>query len=146
MCAKEYLRRYLKLDVKIKILEEELRDLDDMVTRVTPQLKGERVQATPVSQDKMGEIVAKICDITIDLINKREEAIVARKEILETVLKVADKELQRILYFRYIKGHKWEQIALDVNKDYRWTLRLHGRALKEIEKILTMESHYKSVK
>jgi len=133
MSAKDYLKRYLKIMGDIKIIEEELKDLNDMVTSITPQSEGERVQGS-APQDKIGNAVAKICDTTTILIRKRDEAIELRREIFDTIISVEHKEYKRILYLRYIQNLSWEEIAIDIHRNYRYTLKLHGRALKEIEK------------
>ena len=74
--------------------------------------------------------------------NQRIDAAVEKRKEIETVIEtLEDKTLQLLLRYRYIDGMTWEQIAVKMRYDYRWVLRLHGRALER----LTIESHIKSV-
>ena len=44
-----------------------------------------------------------------------------------------DEDEQEVLRMRYIKGMKWEYIAEKMNYSYSGTLKLHERALVNIE-------------
>jgi hypothetical protein len=37
---------------------------------------------------------------------------------------------------RYINNKGWDDVAREMGYDKRWIMRLHGRALKEIDEIL----------
>ena len=56
-----------------------------------------------------------------------------REEIQTAISMVDDIQLRTLLSLRYINGLTWEKIAVEMNYDYRWILRLHGKALSEIE-------------
>lgn len=66
----------------------------------------------------------------------------ARMEVCETIEKIMAtkdpmaKTYYRILTMRYVEGESWEQIAVDIGYTWRHTIRLHGEALKRMEKIL----------
>ena len=42
-----------------------------------------------------------------------------------------------VLYQRYFNYRKWEEIAVDMNYTYRGILKIHGRALQNLEKVFT---------
>jgi len=56
-----------------------------------------------------------------------------RREAERCVEAVEDKKLKAILTYRYIYGLKWEKISEVMHLEYRWLLRLHKRALLQIE-------------
>ena len=85
--------------------------------------------------------VDRICELEERLNGKIDAAVKRRKEMEAAIATVEDRTLQLLLRYRYIDGMTWEQIAVKMNYDYRWTLRLHGRALTR----LTIESHIKSM-
>jgi DNA-directed RNA polymerase specialized sigma subunit len=64
-----------------------------------------------------------------------------RAEIIGTIDAVKDDRLRNILRRRYILGQKWEQIAVSLMLEYRWVLRLHGRALTEVSKTISKTDH-----
>ncbi len=58
------------------------------------------------------------------------------KEIMEAIMKVEDGRLRALLIGRYLSFMSWEQVAEEIGQSDRWTrTRLHGDALREIEKI-----------
>ena len=56
-------------------------------------------------------------------------------EITETINKVEDERLSTILYLRYVKGEKWEQICVVIHYEWAQTHRLHHLAVEEVKKI-----------
>ena len=59
-----------------------------------------------------------------------------RAEIMTTISKLNNTDHREILYKRYCQSKTWEVIACELDYSYRWILKLHGRALLEIEKFL----------
>ena len=64
-------------------------------------------------------------------------ALAARAEVKDAIDTVPDPLRRDILTRRYILGQRWERIAADLDRDKRWVLRLHHRAVDG----LTIESH-----
>jgi len=58
--------------------------------------------------------------------------------------RIGDLPYRDVLVRRYLQGQSFEQVAVGMGFDYRWTRRLHGRALCEFQK-LTLESPIRSV-
>ena len=61
----------------------------------------------------------------------------SRTQVAAAIYGVADPLRRDILTRLYILGQRWERIAADNNRDLRWMLRLHRRAVED----LTIESH-----
>ena len=55
------------------------------------------------------------------------------KEIHDRIHQMQDGAEKEVLIRRYLMGKAWEQIAVDMDYNYRWVLRLPGRALKNFE-------------
>lgn len=64
-----------------------------------------------------------------------------RREIAVTVEQLPDLRERDILRRRYILGQRFEQIAVELRLEYRWTRRLHRRAIEN----LTLESPLENV-
>ena len=56
-------------------------------------------------------------------------------DIIEMLDKMENKLYRNILYKKYILGIKIEEIAVNLDKDYKYTCTLHGYALNEFDKI-----------
>ena len=60
----------------------------------------------------------------------------SKAEILEVTNKLKDPVSQLLLQMRYFEGKTWEDVAFDLGYNNRTVFKIHGRALKEVEKIL----------
>ena len=88
----------------------------------------------------MPACVEKIWELERELNAKLSDIVEQRQDIERAIEALPDNQKQ-LMRYRYIDGMKWEKVAVEMNMEYRWVLRIHGRALQEICK-LTMESHY----
>ena len=129
--CKDYLKQYRDASRRVAAAEEHREELRAMATRITPNYSSEG-GGTHQSGDKLGAAVARIIDAEAKVAAEIELMIATKKDIENTINAVTDERLHNILYRRYICGNKWEQIAVDMNIEYRWLLRLHGRALQMV--------------
>ena len=133
--AKEYLCRIGRCDDRIKTMLEEVDNLYDMITKITPTLKQDVVTGGG-SQDKIGDAVSKIVDLKNE-INRRVDYYVDLKREADALLDQVDNHLYYIiLYRRYMLGESFEFIAAEMNYTYRWVCILHGRALEAFAKVM----------
>lgn len=131
---KQWLTEYRRLEAACDALINERARWMSRAAKVTPAYTdlprssgGDRIQT---AVDRILEIDAQI---------EREIATIERRraDTIEAIRSVADARLRTLLKLRYIDGCKWEEIAVKLSLDYRWILRLHGKALSN----LTIESH-----
>lgn len=85
------------------------------------------------SQTDLSDYVAEIDAAIEDLKEERLEKIKIYRGIEMRIRCMKDEDEQEVLRMRYIKGMKWEDIAEKMNYSYSGTLKLHGRALTDIE-------------
>lgn len=136
---KKWLLEYRRLEQNIERDMEELQRLESRAEKITSMVSD--MPKGSQQGDSLQRSVEKICELKVSL-NQRIDAAVEKRKEIETVIEtLEDKTLQLLLRYRYIDGMTWEQIAVKMRYDYRWVLRLHGRALER----LTIESHIKSV-
>lgn len=136
---KKWLLEYRKLDQDIERDMEELQRWKSRAEKITSSVSD--MPKGGNQGDRLQLAVDRICELEERLNGKIDAAVKRRKEIEAAIATVEDRTLQLLLQYRYIDGMTWEQIAVKMNYDYRWTLRLHGRALTR----LTIESHIKSM-
>ena len=127
---KHRLRQYRFLVKEIAQIEDEkIRLASGMIgaVRITDMPKGSNAV-----HDPMAEAAAKLADLSRLLATKLNDVISLRIEI-ERAINSLDEPRERLLIrLRYIEGRKWEQIALDMEYDYYWVLKLHKKALNKI--------------
>ena len=133
--AKEYLQQVRKAKLHINSLQEEIDTMKELAVSIGAISQGEKVLSS-VSQDKMADIICEIEDRMSELKDNVTEYIKLRTEVMATISKVDNDDYQQILYKRYCQMKKWEEIALEMNYSWRWVIKLHGRALNEIDIII----------
>lgn len=56
-----------------------------------------------------------------------------RREVVAALDQVADERDHEILRRRYLRGQKFEQIAVEMNLEYRWVRRLHKKCVDKMD-------------
>ena len=138
MDAKEYLNNIKTINTKINILLEHLEDLKAQAITVgsSGNLQTDRVQSSLNTKDKLGDIVAKIGDLEAE-INKEIDIYVDEKHSAIKLVASMDNPIYiQVLNLRYLNNKSFEEIAVNIGFSWRHTIRLHGYALQEFQKLL----------
>lgn len=130
MTAKEYLQQYKFLDSRIKAKCEQLERLRELSTKVSAE---QGSGAHSGVSDRVGNIVAKICDAEAEINEMIDILLDLRVEIERAIAAVPDETLRQLLELRYINCKTFEQIAVEINYSYMHVCRLHGKALAQIK-------------
>lgn len=133
-----YLRQYRVNELAIERTQEELEKWRSRAEKCTA---GVGASHSGCGGNLIQESVEHICEWENLLCRQVKKDIFTRKTIETAISHVSDKRMRLLLQYRYIDGMTWEQIAVRLHLDYRWILRLHGRALSR----LTIESHIANV-
>lgn len=123
----QFLKRYKSIDRRIDLKCEELSRWRARATKITPVYS--EMPKGGQSCDKVQTTVEKIVEIETDIDFEIDELMAVKKEVMAAINSVRDPVLCHLLELRYIRDKKWEQIAVEMNYDYRWVLKLHGKAL-----------------
>jgi hypothetical protein len=138
MTAKEFLWQYINAEKMIDAKLDRIRRYREMATKITSMLTPDKVQSS--QENKMERIIAQICDMSTEIEQDINSLRDTQKRVSDVIDGVRDPKQREVLYRRYINGEKWEEIAVHMILDYRWILRVHGKALEN----LTIESHIKA--
>lgn len=135
---KEYLLGYQYLNQRINRLLLEQQQWRELATRVSPNLSG-----MPRGGGRGGaqEAISKIVDLETEINAEIDKLVEKRKEIEGIIRMVEDSTLRTLLEYRYINGKKWEEIALMMGYDYRYILKIHGKALSALPSDLGKKRH-----
>lgn len=131
MTAKQYLNRVRRIDKEISALLRLVQKTRESLTTVTQNYDSDGAQNTknPHKFDRLIELESLV-DQKID------DQIALKAEILDTIMKLDDRRQRLVLMEYYIEMKTWEQVAVDLNYSYMHVTRIHGYALKEIQKVL----------
>lgn len=135
MNPKEYLSQVRKYDRLINNKLETIASLRSLVTSVTIELKSDVVQSSG-TKDKMACTIDRIVDLEREIDADVDQLVNLKREIMSVIDKVENPVLIDILYKRYFRYEKWEEIAIEMNYSYRQVTRLHGQALQDVRKII----------
>ncbi len=124
--------------MEIDRISEELHRWQDLATRISPSYSD---MPHGGGGDKVQTAAVEIAELTDRLNEKIHRAVKMQQEIKELIGTIDDATLRRLMTYRYILGKKWEEIAMLMNYDYRWILRLHGKALYKLDEH-AIKSHY----
>lgn len=137
--AKSFLRQVKICDAHINSKLEELAHLRDLSVKITSTLKQD-VVSSGGSQDKISDSVAKIIDLENEINKAIDEFVDKKREVSKVIEQITEAEYLTILYKHYFYPYDtFEQIACDQCYTYRHVTRMHGYALKEVEKLLKKE-------
>ena len=123
----KWLKRYIPHEQRIKFLCEEKSKWMARAEKITPTLSD--MPKANSNSNKIESAIEKITEFEDAIDKEIDSSIDIKIEILAAIKTVNDPVLQNLLMLRYINDKKWEEIAVEMNYDYRWVLRLHGKAL-----------------
>lgn len=135
MNAKDYLRQYENLQRKIRIINDRIEALEDEADCVKSLSDNDGQPHGSNIGNPTSEWAIRITDEKLKRIDLMEKAYDKGKEILDTISKVDGVE-QEVLYLRYIKLMKWEEITIKIGYSWKHTHRFHKYGLMKISKIL----------
>ncbi len=133
MNAREFLSTAFNLNEEIKVKEEEIERLEDMLSYRSPIL-GERVTKSN-NLNITEELICKIADFKESLTKNVLELFDLRTCILDEINKVENSKTRMVLFLRYIKLCSWEEISAETNYGIRQVYNIHNKGLEELDVI-----------
>lgn len=138
MGAKEYLRQYQDAKSDIENKKSKLAELEELVGNISSGESSDGIR-TAVISDRTGESAAKIADMKQEIDSDILKLVDILEEVESIINQLENGTYRRLLCLRYIEGLSWEKVAGGIHHDVRWTYKLHGRALQQVEKILKQD-------
>jgi len=134
MEAKQFLNQLKKLDKMIENKLAEKARWQAMATRTTAQIGGERVQSSG-SKQKMADAVGSYLDIEREIDEQVDKLVDTRQEVICVIEKLNTTEYD-LLHTVYVQYMSLYEVADMYGNTYSWATTVHGRALKNVQKIL----------
>ena len=127
---KEYLWGYQRAKRQLERLEEELTEL--RLDKMCPSVIQDGMPHASGGGDLSG-YAARVDALERKILKARYKRIQRFKEIRDRIERLEDENEKDVLVYRYIRGMKWEDIAVKMNIGYRHVLRMHGKALENFK-------------
>lgn len=134
MKAKDYLKQVEKLDTIINNKLIERAQWKAVALGVTSHSDGERVKSSG-RPSKMADAVDKCVDMERE-INSLIDKLIDLKRDVTSVIEQLNATEYDVLHKRYIQNMSYYEIAAAKHRDYNWVTTVHGRALKNVQRIL----------
>lgn len=127
---KEYLKGYIYSVRKAQRLKEQIEELRSQ--QMFPSVNYDGMPQGNAHSDLSG-YVAKLDALISQLEQEQAMAVRQYKEIHDRIHQMQDGAEKEVLIRRYLMGRTWEQIAVEIDYNYRSVLKIHGRALRSFE-------------
>lgn len=134
MNAKDFLRQVKKLNTMIENKLIEVRQLKELACNISPNLSGERVQSTPNPQ-RIADAIGKYIDLENEINHDIDKLVDSKRDVLGVIEQLNTTEYD-ILHKIYVQNLTLYDVADAYDKTYSWVTTIHGRALKNVQRIL----------
>ena len=129
---KEYLNGYRKAVRRIRRVDEDLEELQELAKSVKATDYSGMPHGGGTSKDLSDEL-ARIDSLKRKLEREKEQGVESYISIEKCIGEVEDEEENDVLFYRYVKGLRWWEIAEKMECTERWVHKLHGRALNRLK-------------
>lgn len=134
MDTKTYLQQISRLDRMINNKLSEIQQFRELARSVSAVKNEERVKTSP-NFDKMGFTYCKIEKMEKELDDLIDTYVDKKNLIVSQIDGIDNETYYHILFARYVEKKTFEKIADEMTYSWRQTIRIHGRALQEFEKL-----------
>ena len=127
---KEYLRKYRTHVRRIHRINAEISELRSM--KLSPSLNNDGMPHGS-SQSDLSGYAAELDSMVQELIDERYCRIKDYREIVGRIKKLKSENEKDVLFYRYIRGMDWWEIAEKMKFSERQIFRIHGKALANFQ-------------
>lgn len=127
---KNYLRSYQKHSRRVKRIDEEIKEIKSM--KMYPSLNNDGMPHGNNNSD-LSQYAVILEKKENELYQEGVKQVQTYTDIGSRIAKVEDEDQRDVLFYRYIKGMEWWQVANTMHFSESWIHELHGRALNNLK-------------
>lgn len=127
---KEYLWRYQECVRRIRRINAEIPEIRSMKMGIAINNDG---MPHGSGQNDLSGYAAELDKLERELTDERYTRIIIYKDIKKRIDKLKSTNEKDVLFYRYIKGMDWWEVAEKMKFSERQIYRFHGKALKNLE-------------
>ena len=128
---KEYLRKYRTHVRRIHRINAEIAELRSM--KISPSVNNDGMPHGGCGQSDLSGYAAELDSMVQELIDERYCRIKDYQEIVGRIKKLKSENEKDVLFYRYIRGMDWWEIAEKMKFSERQIFRIHGKALANVQ-------------
>ena len=132
MTAKEYLRQYEYAVDRVRRYEEEYENESLLIDAIRSASDNDGMPHGSGIGKPTEDKAVRLADRALRLTEARLEAIRIRQEVFDLIDSIDGVEGD-VLYLRYVKLHKWEEICVMLHYSWQGIHLIHRRALAIVE-------------
>ncbi len=128
MNSKDYLRRVYRIDQRIALTEENVKELRHSATTLgSPGFEESYNPNHPTDAPYV-----KVMERLTEQEKKLEELIMLKQEIIDVINGLENIDERLVLTYRYLQRMSWRDIATEMFMDAKTVMKLHGEGLKNL--------------
>lgn len=127
---KRYLKGYRRHGKRIKRIEAEIEEI--RIMKSNPSMHNDGMPRGTNTSD-LSDYAAELDELEEELYQEGVEQVRVYKEISWKIQKLEKEEERDVLFYRYIKGMEFWEIAKEMEYSERHVKRIHEQALAHIE-------------
>lgn len=132
MTAKEYLSQGYRLEQRIRLVREEIDNLQELAGSVSSPGFEEHYNATRNTEAPFIRTIYKIMELEDRQNSLLNQLLEFKQEMCEVIGSVDDLNERMVLYYRYIGNESWQDIGKRLFVDERTVRRWHNKALSHV--------------
>lgn len=132
MTAKEYLKQYERAARRVQRYRQEYEDESRLIDAVRSLSDNDGMPHGSGISKPTEDKAIRLADKRLRLIQAELEALRVKQDVFDFICGIEGIEGE-VLYHRYIRLLKWEQICLIINYSWPNTMRIHRRALDIVQ-------------
>lgn len=128
---REYLLQYGKRRQKIARIKSEIAEIREMRCSISVKLDG--MPRGKGGHSDLSGYAAKLDQFERELMTEYYRRIKVYTNIKNCIEALSDETEREVLFYRYIKGMDWADIAEELTYSERQIMRYHGKALENLK-------------
>ncbi len=127
---KLFLRSYLRDKQAVIRLEEQLAEL--RANKISPSVINDGMPHGTELSD-LSDYAAKVDELERKLLKKRYKCLQSFRKVQNAIEAMEDESEKELLTYRYLRGMKWEEIAVKMGYSWKHMHRIHARAINNLK-------------
>lgn len=133
--VRAYLLRYRWNKKRIRRLAEQIEEL--RTRKAYPGSPSLDAMPHGSNPSDLSDYAARLDELERRLGEEQVAADRAALEVIETINRLSDEDEKSVLTLYYVRGYRWDRVAVEVSYSWRHVLRLRDQAVKHLARILT---------
>ena len=130
------------MELDLKTIEEEIAEIEAILTRVTPSYQSDGWVNSSGSNDKMVNGISRLIEKKKEY-EKQWDALIDERAMAEKILFAMPNRLHAtVIWLHYIKARRLKYIAVNKNISYRHLIRIHENALDDFRAEYEKVAHH----